>query len=175
VRCSISEGAFEAIEFLINKGIKRIALINGPSNLVVCDERLNGYLTAIKKFNLETSPKYIKSTDLSKDDTILKMKELLALKDPPEAIMTFNDYLALYAMQFCRQKGIVPNKDILFVSFANLPMTFYLDNPPMASVEQFAYNMGKKATELLINIIENSSEEMPPYQEILIGTKLIIQ
>jgi len=174
VRCSISEGAFEAIKFLINKGVRRIALINGPSNLEVSDERLNGYLSAIKKFNLETSPNYIKSTDLSKDDTIIKMKELLALIEPPEAILTFNDYLALYAMQFCKQKGIVPNKDILFVSFANLPMTLYLDNPPLASVEQFAYNMGKKATELLINIIENPSDEMPPYQEILIGTKLII-
>jgi len=53
-------------------------------------------------------------------------------------------------------------------------MTFYLDNPPLASVEQFAYNLGIKATELLINIIENPSEEMPLYEEIVMGTKLII-
>lgn len=174
VRCSITDGAFEAIEFLISKGVKCIALMNGPSNLEVCDERLNGYLTAIKKFNLETSPKYIKSTNLSKEDTIQKMEELLALPDPPEAILTFNDYLALYAMQVCKQKGLVPNKDILFVSFANLPMTFYLDNPPLASVEQFAYNMGVAAAEMLINIIENPADDMPPYEEILMATKLIV-
>ncbi len=174
VRCNITEGAFEAVEFLVNKGIKKIALLNGPSNMEVSDERLNGYLLAIKKFELKTSPSYIKSTDLSKEDSVEKMLELLALKEPPEAILTFNDYLALYAMQVCKQKGIVPNKDILFVSFANLPMTFYLDNPPLASVEQFAYNMGLKSAELLISIIENPSTEMPPYQELILETKLVI-
>jgi len=42
VRCSITEGAFEAVEFLINRGITKIALLNGPSNFEVSDERLNG-------------------------------------------------------------------------------------------------------------------------------------
>jgi DNA-binding LacI/PurR family transcriptional regulator len=174
VRCNITEGAFQAVEFLINRGITKIALLNGPSNFEVSDERLNGYLMAIKKFKLQTSPNYIKSTDLSKEDSVEKMLELLALKEPPEAILTFNDYLALYAMQVCKQKGIIPNKDILFVSFANLPMTFYLDNPPLASVEQFAYNMGVKSAELLISIIENPSTEMPPYQELILETKLVV-
>lgn len=174
VRCSITQGAFEAVEFLINKGIKKIALLNGPSSMEVSDERLNGYLMAIKKFKLQTSPSYIKSTDLSKEDSIEKMLELLALKEPPQAILAFNDYLALYAMQVCKQNGIIPNKDILFVSFANLPMTFYLDNPPLASVEQFAYNMGIKSAELLISIIENPSTEMPPYQELILATKLVV-
>ena len=174
VRCSITQGAFDAVEFLINKGIKKIALLNGPSTMEVSDERLNGYLMAIKRFKLQTSPSYLKSTNLSKEDTIEKMLELLALKEPPEAILTFNDYLALYAMQVCKHKGILPNKDILFVSFANLPMTFYLDNPPLASVEQFAYNMGAKAAELLISIIENPSAEMPPYQELVFETKLVV-
>ena len=174
VRCSITEGAYEAIAFLVGKGVKRIALLNGPSNLEVSDERLNGYLMAIKKFDLYTSPSYIKSTDLSKADTTNKMLELLALKDPPQAVLVFNDYLALYAMQVCKQKGIVPNKEILFVSFANLPIMLYIDNPPLASVEQFAYDMGVKAAELLISIIENPATEMPPYQEIVLSTKLVI-
>jgi DNA-binding LacI/PurR family transcriptional regulator len=174
VRCNITQGAFEAVEFLMKKGVKKIALLNGSSNMGASDERLNGYLMAIEKFKLKTSPSYIKSTDLSKEDSIEKMLELLALKEPPEAILTFNDYLALYAMQVCKQKGIVPNKDILFVSFANLPMTFYLDNPPLASVEQFAYNMGVKSAELLISIIENPSTEMPPYQELIMETKLVV-
>lgn len=174
VRCNVTEGAFEAVEFLVNKGIKKIALLNGPSNFEVSDERLNGYLKAINYYNLQTFPSYIKSTDLSKEDTIEKMQQLLALSEPPEAVLTFNDYLALYAMQVCKQKSIIPNKDVLFVSFANLPITLYLDNPPLASVEQFAYNMGIKATELLMNIIENPSDEIPPYQEIILSTKLIV-
>lgn len=174
VRCSITQGAFEAVEFLVNKGIQRIALLNGPTSMEVSDERLNGYLLAIKKFKLQTTPNYIKSTDLSKEQSVEKMLELLALKEPPQAILTFNDYLALYAMQVCKQKNLVPNKDILFVSFANLPMTFYLDNPPLASVDQFAYRMGIKSAELLISIIENPSKEMPPYQELILETKLVV-
>ncbi len=172
VRCNVTNGTKEAIQFLVEKGIKQIALLNGPSYFEVSDERLNGYLHAVRDFGLSTSPSYIKSTDLSKSDTIQKTEELLSLKEPPKAILTFNDYLALYAMQVCKAKGLIPNKDILFVSFANLPITNYLDNPPLASVEQFAYEMGTEATNLLLNIIESPIEI--PYQEIVLDTKLII-
>ena len=172
VRSSVMSGAVEAIQFLVNKGVKRIALINGPGNLQVSDERLNGYLESISSFGLETSPKYIKSTDFTREETEKKMKELLSLEVPPEAVLTFNDYVALHAMSACRTEGITPNKDILFVSFANLPITSLLENPPIASVEQFAYEMGEKAAELLLKCIDNEADL--PYEEIVLNTELRI-
>lgn len=173
VRGNIADAAFEVIDFLAKKGIKKVAILNGPASLEISDERLMGYWGAMKKFNLPIIQNYIKSTDLSKDDTTKKMIELLNCEDLPEAVFCFNDYVALYAMQACKQKGLIPNKDIMFVSFANLPITTYLDNPPLASVEQFAYQMGEKAAQLLLKIIRAENEPLEP-EDILVNTKLIV-
>jgi len=173
VRGNIADAAFEVIDFLAKKGIKKVAILNGPASLEISDERLMGYWGAMKKFNLPIIQNYIKSTDLSKEDTTKKMIELLNGDELPEAVFCFNDYVALYAMQACKQKGLVPNKDIMFVSFANLPITTYLDNPPLASVEQFAYQMGEKAAQLLLKIIHAEKETLDP-EDIVVNTKLII-
>ena len=157
----------------MNRAIKKVAILNGPASLEISDERLMGYWGAMKKFNLPIIQNYIKSTDLSKEDTTKKMIELLNGEELPEAVFCFNDYVALYAMQACKQKGLVPNKDIVFVSFANLPITTYLDNPPLASVEQFAYQMGEKAAQLLLKIIQAEKETLEP-EDIVVNTKLIV-
>ncbi|NBA88764.1 substrate-binding domain-containing protein [Emticicia sp. CRIBPO] len=173
VKSRIIDGALEAIRFLSENKKTRIGLLNGPSNLEASDERLNGYLEGIKKYDLKTSPQYIKTTNLSKEDTALKMKEFLAQDDIPEAIITFNDYVALYAMRACKEQGVIPNKDIQFVSFANLPITGLMENPPLASVEQFPVLIGSQSAKLLLNCI-NDTREYTEYQEVIIKTELII-
>jgi DNA-binding LacI/PurR family transcriptional regulator len=174
VRGNILEAAYEATQFLVAKGINNIAILNGPSNLEISNERLEGYWKALKELHLPFLQQYIKTTDLSKEDTFTKMTQLLALPEAPQAVLCFNDYVALYAMQVCRNQGFVPNKDIYFVSFANLPITSYLDNPPLASVEQFAYKMGEQAAKLLLTIVNAPKEQVILPQEIMIDTELII-
>lgn len=173
VKSRIIDGALEAIRFLSENRKTRIGLLNGPSNLEASDERLNGYLEGIKKYDLKTSPQYIKTTNLSKEDTALKMKEFLAQDDIPEAIITFNDYVALYAMRACKEQGVIPNTDIQFVSFANLPITGLMENPPLASVEQFPVLIGSQSAKLLLNCI-NDTREFTEYQEVIIKTELVI-
>ncbi len=173
IKSNVTYGAIETMRFLADKGIKRIGLINGPGNLEVSEERLNGYLEATMKFGLKTSQKYIKSTNLTKEETEKCMAEIAALDELPQAILTFNDYVALHAMSACRKLGLTPNKDILFVSFANLPITSFLENPPVASVEQFATKMGEEAADLLLQCIENKNQ-MFDYKQIMVDTELRI-
>ncbi|KPM49126.1 LacI family DNA-binding transcriptional regulator [Jiulongibacter sediminis] len=173
VRNSVTQGAKEAMRFLVNKGVTKIGLINGPGNLEVSGERLNGYLEAAMEFGIDARQHYIKSGNLTREETEQCMMELLALEDRPQAVLTFNDYVALYAMSACRKAGVEPNKDILFVSFANLPITSFLENPPIASVEQFASKMGAQAANLLLKCLQNQESELD-YQEIIIKTELII-
>ncbi|AWV98314.1 LacI family DNA-binding transcriptional regulator [Arcticibacterium luteifluviistationis] len=172
VHSNVTTGTIAVIQFLVNKGIKKIAIINGPGNLQASDERLNGYLETINKFGLSTSQKYIKSSNLTREETTKGMFELCDLTERPEAVLTFNDYVALDAMAACRQKGLIPNKDILFVSFANLPFTSLLENPPMASVEQFPSVMGTRSAELLLTRMQ--SDEPLPYEEIVLKSELRI-
>ena len=173
VKCNVLDGAYQVVNYLINKGMTKIALLNGAEILDVCKERFEGYAAAIQDNGLELTPQYVKYTNLSKEDTGIKMLELLALDDKPQAIFAFNDYVALNAMQVCKQHGFVPNKDIYFVSFANLPICSYMENPPIASVEQFAYTMGERAAQILVNIMKSDNLNQP-FQEVLLDTEICI-
>ena len=173
VRCDVAEGAYQIVNHLIDKEITKIALLNGSQSLSVSQERLDGYSAAMLEKGLSVPPEYVKFTNLSKEDTELKMLELLALEDKPQAIFAFNDYVALNAMQICKQNGFIPNKDIYFVSFANLPICTYMENPPIASVEQFAYKMGEKAAQILIEVMDSTEKELP-FSDVVLSTKVHI-
>jgi DNA-binding LacI/PurR family transcriptional regulator len=102
------------------------------------------------------------------------MKELLSLKRRPTAIITFNDYVALDAMQYAKRNGIALNDEIEFVSFANLPICHYMENPPLASVEQFPYEQGTKAANLLWELLEHPDRTNNTNLKEILQSKLVV-
>lgn len=173
IRCDIQKGAVDAIGFLKQLNCKRIALINGPSNLDASDERLNGYLLGLQKNNIRSSQSLIKSCDLTKQGAMSVMDEFLSQESVPDAIFGFNDYVALYAMLVCKKRGIVPNQEIKFVGYGNLPISDLMSNPPLASVEQFPEKTGLQAAQLLLSIIDNQVR-IDNYKEMIVETKLVV-
>ncbi len=153
VTCRIESGMNEAVEFLVKRGHDRIAFISGPKDLLANRDRMIGYQSSLKKLNVALNPDFVVHSDLSKESTYRAMQKLLTLKKGPTAVITFNDFVALDAMQYARNMNIRINHDISFVSFANLPVYNYMENPPLASVEQFPYRQGQRATELLLEIL----------------------
>jgi len=174
VACNLKSGMTDAINFLIKRGHRNIALINGPKTIIACKERFEGYKDALFRKKIKIDPSYIVSTDLSRAGTEKAMEELLALKRQPTAIITFNDYVALDAMQFAKKKKIKINKDISFVSFANLPICHYMENPPLASVEQFPYEQGKKAAVILWQLLDDTEDTLKTTFQVVLESKLMI-
>ncbi|HKO80876.1 MAG TPA: LacI family DNA-binding transcriptional regulator [Chitinophagaceae bacterium] len=157
VSCNLKNSSIQLVDWLVSRGHKYIGFIKGPDTMLPSQERLNGFLEGLKKNKLSMDPAYIVQTDLDKEKTFAAMKQLLSLKKKPTAIIAFNDYVALDAIKYSRSQGLKVNKDIYFVSYANLPMTSYLDEPPLASVEQFPYEQAEKATEILIRLINKDT------------------
>ena len=174
VACNLKTGMTAAINFLIKRGHKNIALINGPSTIIASKERFEGYRDALYKKKIKLDLSYVISTDLTQSATEKAMKELLALKRKPTAIVTFNDYVALDAIQYAKHQKVKINEEISFASFANLPVCHYMENPPLASVEQFPYQQGKKAAEILWKLLEGNNEELETYQQLVIESQLIL-
>ena len=117
---------------------------------------------------------YIQQTDFSKASTKEAIKKLLALTNRPTAIVAFNDYVALDAIKCTRAEGLQVNKDIFFVSYANLPITSYLDHPPIASVEQFPYQQAEKAMSILLQLINSKGEDLVINKRFVLESKVII-
>jgi LacI family repressor for deo operon, udp, cdd, tsx, nupC, and nupG len=131
-------------------------MINGPKTLFACDERREGYIEAMTKNRLKFDPSMIGNCDLTEQGTLMAYRELLANKRKPTAIITFNDYLALFAINYSRHSD--DEKDIEFVSYSNLPLVHYMDVVPAASVEQFPYLQGQKATDILMQLLDQKNE-----------------
>jgi len=175
VAADMQTGTKEAVDFLLKKGHRVIGMINGPETLLASQDRLLGYITAMKKNRLKFDPSLIVSSNLTTESTHDAIKELLALKRKPTAIVTFNDYVALDAIRYAKKANLQINKDISFVSYANLPVIHYLESTPLASVEQYPNLQGQKATEILLHLIsDNKDEKESSYQKTIIESKLII-
>ncbi|MBK5269543.1 MAG: substrate-binding domain-containing protein, partial [Bacteroidia bacterium] len=146
----------------------------GPDGITHSKQRLNGYFEGLKKNDLKKNNAFIVQTDLGKNKTEEAMAGLLALPTRPEAVIAFNDYVALDAIKYTRSQGLQINKDIFFVSYANLPITSYMDYPPLASVEQFPYQQAEKATGILLRLIATKGEDENIPKKIVLESKVMV-
>lgn len=174
VSCNLHSSSVELVDWLVSKGHKRIGFIKGPDAIVHSGQRLSGYYEGLKKHNIKPDTSLVVTTDLSSAKTNDAMHKLLALKNRPDAVMAFNDYVALDAIKYTKSKGLKVNKDIVFVSYANLPVTSYMDNPPIASVEQFPYQQAEKATRVLLQIITSGNMDAGIPRKTLLESKVIV-
>jgi Transcriptional regulators len=174
VYCSLFDGTAEMIDRLFKQGRKRIALINGPDELAASKERLKGYIEGISKRKLKVDMQMVEKTDLSEQGTHEALNKLLSLKKRPDAIISFNDYVHLDTVKYAQEKGILVNKDILFASYANISVNKYTAHPPIVSLDQYPYEQGRLAMNILIDILEkkqsDDTEETSFFQKELKGT-----
>lgn len=156
VSCDLYVASQQIINYLWEKGHKNIGLIKGPMSMRASTERMRGFMEGLSKKRVKTDASLFASTDLTKESTWKAMKEILSQKNKPTAIVAFNDYVALDAIQYVRlNTKLKINKDIAFISYANLPITQYIiEAKPVASIEQFPYEQAKLAAEMLFDIID---------------------
>ncbi|KEQ27993.1 LacI family DNA-binding transcriptional regulator [Pedobacter antarcticus] len=176
VASNLETGTYEAVSFLLKKGHRTIGMINGPTNMTSSAERKNGYIKAMTSHRLKYDPSLMIHTALTEEDTIQAMNTFIHHKRKPTAVVTFNDYVALFAMRYARSQNLKINKDIEFVSYANLPIIEYMENTPIASVEQFPFKQGQKAADILLDLInspkpDNSTEQA--WYKVVVESELV--
>ncbi|MBX2969263.1 MAG: LacI family DNA-binding transcriptional regulator [Cyclobacteriaceae bacterium] len=170
-------GAKEATLHLIDQGCKRIAHIEGPPNLEISKQRLEGYKEALKENNMPFNKELVATCPSGTIEEGKKATEkLLSLKNPPDAIFATNDPAAMGAMQAIKAKGLNMPADVALVGFSNWFFSSLMD-PPLSSVDQPGFEMGQEAAKLLIRQIEKQEkddEDITPETKIL-KTRLIIR
>jgi len=176
VACNMASGTTQAFNFLRKLGHKTIGMINGPMNLLASKERVEGYRNALIKARLKYDPALIISSDLTTENIYKVTEKLLSLKNKPTAIIAFNDYVLLDAVYAAKKMNFNIDKDISFVSYANLPISNYSAHPPLASVEQYSYQQGFKAMEIMLDILtkSNAENENNTFYKIILEPQLVI-
>jgi len=174
VRCNLETGMLQAIDLFISCGHSHIALINGPALLPASIERREAYKKGLTRHGLPYVDEYLVDTDLTQHGNHEAISKLINLPRRPSAIICFNDFVTLDVMKHVRQRGIALNQDLFFISFANYPLWQYMENPPMASIEQFPGKQAQKATEILFSLIEGA-DEGPKIHDVVFESSMIPQ
>ncbi len=172
VRIDNEDGGFQATEHLIEQGYKRIAILAGPKNLGISNQRLDGYLKALKKYGMKPEDDLIINCDFNQHYAYLATQELLNMKKRPDAIFTISDRMAIGAMLAIKEKGLNMPNDIGLVGFNNEPVVS-LVSPGISSVDQPAFELGKLAAKLFIETV-HQDKDMSDVEEVL-KPKLMIR
>ena len=167
------EGAFNAVEYLINSGYKRIAHLAGPTYISNSFNRYKGYLAALKKYHIPVDEKLIIYGSFIEKHGTEGFKKFQQLEELPEAIFAVNDTVAIGAFREIKKNGLKIPDDIALVGFSDDPIDTLVD-PPLTTVSQPAYKIGKTAAELLIEQIECENNQFEP-RHIVLKTKLIVR
>lgn len=150
------KGAYQATEYLIKSGYKRIAHLTSSSHLSISIERLSGYEAALKDNGMVVNPQYIKHClhgGMLYEETETAIKELMALKDKPDAIFVAGDRLSTGCLSVFKNLKIAVPEDMAIGGFSNSDV-LDLFNPSLTSVRQPAFEIGQLATEMLLQLIE---------------------
>ncbi len=169
-------GAKEAVEHLIDQGYKRIAHLEGAPGLLISEDRKRGYLDALKEHKLEIVDSLIQECPSgSQEDGNRAAKKLLAMPQPPDAIFTNNDPIAIGAMMAIKEKGLQIPQDIGLVGFSNWSYGSLIE-PSLTTVDQPGFEMGQEAARLLIRQIEAGDKDQEPQPETkILKTTLIVR
>ncbi len=165
------QGAFEATEYLIQLGHHRIGFIMGTPTMGCSKDRLVGHRAALEKHRIAFDSALVYEGDFFQPAGYAGATALLNLPEPPTAIFASNDVMAFGAMDAIRERGMHIPKDISLIGFDDIPQTA-ITHPPLTTVHQPLFEMGRMATKILVEYIANPNL---PTRRVELPTKLVIR
>lgn len=170
VRSNNRDAMHDAIQHLLEHGYKQIGFINGPADLSVAQERLAGYLDALREAMLIPDNNLVIHSDFRQEGGRAAMNKLLALPKAPRAVVIANNLMALGALQAIHERHMRIPDEIAVLGFDDMPWAMSL-RPPLTAVAQPAEEIGQTAARLLLDRLKEPGR--PPQQVILPATLVV--
>jgi LacI family transcriptional regulator len=172
VRCDSEGGAYQLTRLLLSLGHRRIAMLSGPQGVSTAEDRVAGYQRALKEAGLGVDPALVYYGQFSLESGYTMTQQVLAVTPRPSGLFAGNNFIAIGALRALRDAGLQVPEDLALVGFDDLPADLVVD-PFLTVVAQPAYEMGRRATELLLARLSGEAPEA--YQEIVLPTVLIVR
>ena len=161
------------VEHLVAQGCNRIAHIGGYKHTRIFNNRIRGYVDALKKHHLPLDNELLLESSLTTEDGREKMLQLLALENRPDAIYVASDYAALGALQVLSEQNINIPEEIALVGFGNEPFASMV-TPSISSINQHSAEIGKQAAMVFL---EHTKQEIitQSLNKIILEAELVVR
>jgi DNA-binding LacI/PurR family transcriptional regulator len=169
-------GAYQATRHLIEQGYKHIAHVTSNVHMSITKERLEGYKKALADHGIPCNEDYVKYCPhggMVVEEMETAIHALLSMPVPPDALFGASDRITLGCFSILEKRGYRIPGEIALAGFSNFSSP-ELFNPSLTTVKQAAFEMGKRATELLIQLIE-SKRVVTTFEEIVLPTELMVR
>jgi len=168
------QASFEAVCHMIEQGYKKIALLEGPQNLNIFRQRKEGYLNALKKYNMPIREEFIIANAWTKELGAEATRKLLSLTDLPDAIFaSTSDFSALGVLEVANDLAIKVPSELGICGYSNEAFT-EITSPSITTIDQFSVYMGKTVANLYFQEMENNDTVVIP-KIISIKPKLMVR
>ena len=152
------KGGFLATEYLIKKGHKSIALIDGFLYKSPAKGRLEGYKKALKKYGISMDDALVSVGDIDVKDGYERTKQLFEKELDFTAIFAYNDMMAFGAMQAIREKGLRIPEDIGLIGYDDIPFCSLMD-PALTTIRLKKQELGIESVKLLLSHINGNRKK----------------
>jgi LacI family transcriptional regulator len=152
--------SFKATEHLIKNECKRIAFLSLTQHLSIENKRKAGYLEALTKHNIPVEEELMLECSNDDDVSMGRIKALLSSPNRPQGIFTSVEKLAIQTYKVCQELNLRIPKQVQILTFSNL-LTAPLLQPPLTTITQPAFDIGKKAAEILFTHLKRKRDTIP--------------
>jgi DNA-binding LacI/PurR family transcriptional regulator len=147
---------YTATEYLLKKGRKKIVLFNNDPHPYGEIEKRNGYLAAIKDYKVDDYIITIKEHDPSK--ILESINAFFMSHEKIDGLICTTLTCTIVALQFLKSKSIKIPQDISFIGYDDTEWSL-LHDPPLTVISENIYEMGQKASMILLDRIKNKNIE----------------
>lgn len=169
-------GAYKLTKHLLESGFRKIAQITSSHDLSITHERKKGYFKALAEYDIPVNENYIKYCahgGMHTEEIEVAIQELLDMKHPPTALFTASDRITIGSFACLHKKNIQIPSQMAIAGFCNFSSP-ELFNPSLTTICQPAFEIGRTAAELLIQLIE-SKKPFTHFEKRVLPTELFIR
>jgi len=151
--------SYEATKYLIGLGHQKIAYISGVDEMFDSVQRREGYLAALREYELPVDEDYIIQGYFEEEATYSAIKSFIH-KHPgklPDAFLAGNDLSAIGCIQALKSHGYEVPSDISVVGFDDIDIAPYY-SPPLTTVRNQIARQGILAVTQLVNMIKGQEQ-----------------
>ncbi|MBE3577991.1 MAG: LacI family DNA-binding transcriptional regulator [Limnochordales bacterium] len=145
-----------AVAWLKSRGHTRIAFVGGPSNVPAAQRRLEGYRQGLRDCHLPYDASLELPGDFSPQAGIAALPRLLEVRPRPTAVIAANDLTAIGILRAAAEAGVRIPDDLSVLGVDDIDAAGWV-NPPLTTLHQPCYEMGRRGVELLLSRIEEKA------------------
>lgn len=159
------------VQHFVDLGHTRIGYVAPPLELNFAQHRIAGYRAGLETNGLPYDSSLIVPGDMTQQGGAAGARSLLALPQPPTAILAGNDTMAFGVMRTIHEHGMKVGRDVAVAGFDDVPDAEY-SHPSLTTVHQPIYEIGCRVCDMLIRILQGQTLAE---DQVIISPELVIR